>query len=666
MKVSSHVGVITQLLVSMAPMAYGKPSWVDYLVHFPASGVGNFTRLWSGNHRFKGGSISGKFTVGNHSYYSCSLEARGDDCMEMIPGMLGAGMVGCFYGGNALTLEAPSSSHWQSTPTPSGIQVKTPVCGCYQLYGFEQPQSVSDANGIHDPYCFTAECMNAPDACQKWNSKAYFVVVTTSLESLMFFAMLGFEVYLILGLKAAGASLLTTTGTTLISATAGTFFGLMFCASYPIMYAAKSWWYLDNIGVPVGLTFMACFGCTAFLNVALMWLDVARSSKTLRKTGTNISRGPRRFVAAFVLVIFVFLVITMGILKDYFIGGAISIIFIIIIAVIYAVGARELEQAMSTSGQGRRKSSQLQKIISTSRRMQAIMYTFIVVDVVYALSSGYRDVRPIFALWVHMFGVVGILGSWVGQLATVIDYVRDATLITRGFSRNTSSTSSSIAPSSSRQTPGERSQLYTATATSATIGNVDNEVGNDQSQTPSKTSWSDETKSAGPKRRDSRRYSITYAAERELDPQATVNEIISKQLAPMVVVPLADFRAHGAIPRSNTTLDEDGASSSRVAMGSASSISQPREDGWTVVFVSHRWWGGNHPDDQKRHLKHGIICRGIDSLIHHDKLDANRVAVWIDCKFLLAPYGSSSAVLLPCSLCVCENSKPAVTRNSNL
>ena len=60
------------------------------------------------------------------------------------------------------------------------------------------------------------------------------------------------------------------------------------------------------------------------------------------------------------------------------------------------------------------------------------------------------------------------------------------------------------------------------------------------------------------------------------------------------------------------------------------SISQPHEAGWIVVFISHRWWGGNHPDDKERKLKHGIICRGIEALIRRDKLDASRVGVWID------------------------------------
>ena len=114
------------------------------------------------------------------------------------------------------------------------------------------------------------------------------------------------------------------------------------------------------------------------------------------------------------------------------------------------------------------------------------------------------------------------------------------------------------------------------------------------------------------------------------------HQIINAATAPFFVVPFLNFRANGAIPRSNTKLGGGIAK-----MGSTTSISQPHEEGWSVIFVSHRWWGGKHPDltqssmygkssNLKRNLKHGIICRGIEALIKHDKLDPERVAIWID------------------------------------
>ena len=48
------------------------------------------------------------------------------------------------------------------------------------------------------------------------------------------------------------------------------------------------------------------------------------------------------------------------------------------------------------------------------------------------------------------------------------------------------------------------------------------------------------------------------------------------------------------------------------------------------VHAKHRWWGGKHPDDEKRNLKYGIICRGIEALIKRDSLDPERVGIWMD------------------------------------
>ena len=121
-----------------------------------------------------------------------------------------------------------------------------------------------------------------------------------------------------------------------------------------------------------------------------------------------------------------------------------------------------------------------------------------------------------------------------------------------------------------------------------------------------------------------------FTAERGLDANKTVAEIVNKQLAQMMIIPFVLFRAFGAIPRSNSTKTNNGDADDIAKMGSAASISQPHEAGWIVVFISHRWWGGNHPDDKERKLKHGIICRGIEALIRRDKLDASRVGVWID------------------------------------
>ena len=49
-----------------------------------------------------------------------------------------------------------------------------------------------------------------------------------------------------------------------------------------------------------------------------------------------------------------------------------------------------------------------------------------------------------------------------------------------------------------------------------------------------------------------------------------------------------------------------------------------------TATTQHRWWGGKHPDDEKRNLKYGILCRGIEALIKRDNLDPESVGIWID------------------------------------
>ena len=102
-----------------------------------------------------------------------------------------------------------------------------------------------------------------------------------------------------------------------------------------------------------------------------------------------------------------------------------------------------------------------------------------------------------------------------------------------------------------------------------------------------------ETKSA--ENVSSRRGSLTtLAADDSIDSIAAVGNIVNMILAPMVIVPFFDYLKHGKIPRSNTAKPgtADGAFAK---MGSLKSISQPRTQGWTVIFVSVRSFVSMYP-----------------------------------------------------------------------
>ena len=152
---------------------------------------------------------------------------------------------------------------------------------------------------------------------------------------------------------------------------------------------------------------------------------------------------------------------------------------------------------------------------------------------------------------------------------------------------STASTISKSGRSSASVTPHQ--ELYTATVnTCHTIVALPHEDDSDDAD-DTVTAHEGETKSAEPVQlsRGRRKSIVTLATEYSIDSLAAVGNIVNMILAPMVIVPFFDYLKHGKIPRSNTAKPgtADGAFAK---MGSLASISQPRTQGWTVIFVSVR------------------------------------------------------------------------------
>ena len=103
----------------------------------------------------------------------------------------------------------------------------------------------------------------------------------------------------------------------------------------------------------------------------------------------------------------------------------------------------------------------------------------------------------------------------------------------------------------------------------------------------------------------------SFSGQHSVQADTVLRDIVATQKEEMLVVPMANFLAHGKIPRSN-----EGAT-------------RPRRPDDIVVFVSHRWWGNNHPDDTDQ-TKFGVICRALARLASQKSLDQTRVAVWMD------------------------------------
>ena len=89
-----------------------------------------------------------------------------------------------------------------------------------------------------------------------------------------------------------------------------------------------------------------------------------------------------------------------------------------------------------------------------------------------------------------------------------------------------------------------------------------------------------------------------------------MNSIMEKGKLPMVVVEYAALVAAGKLPRS-----DDNATRTPYASD-------------VIVFVSHRWWGGNEPDING--IKYGLLIRGLQALAATEGYDLNNVVLWID------------------------------------
>ena len=107
---------------------------------------------------------------------------------------------------------------------------------------------------------------------------------------------------------------------------------------------------------------------------------------------------------------------------------------------------------------------------------------------------------------------------------------------------------------------------------------------------------------------------------------------------PMLVMPYARFKEQGRIWKSTSTWRADAFRNGWLL------THEPGANGFVTVYVSHRWWhsppgrpagvidwgGPDHAEGANTNLKWKMLCAAVEALIARDKLDENRVALWID------------------------------------
>ena len=296
--------------------------------------------------------------------------------------------------------------------------------------------------------------MNHADACTQFSGPSYLMLIGTYIEIISTFLLVFFGIYLLVGLIIKKNSLKNTTGSTLINLVLAGFFQILWEIAYPIAIQGKTFAWLDDVGVSVGLCFTAVFACFGMMNLSLMWLDVARASKTMKKSGTNLSKKPLIVVIVISILFFIVMTLFWTILKNYMAGGLAAIAFMLSIGISYLIGARELDSVMSGASK-EKKSPRLLKIINTARQMFGFVILFVISDVVYALTSNARPRNGAAAVYIHLIAILLIMGSNIIIFWYVLEYIRDTTLVKRGFKRKEGSKGGTSATSATTTTAAD-------------------------------------------------------------------------------------------------------------------------------------------------------------------------------------------------------------------
>ena len=183
--------------------------------------------------------------------------------------------------------------------------------------------------------------------------------------------------------------------------------------------------YVSNIGLGVFFVF-------ASLNVSLMWIQVARRTKHMQKAGTNVGRW-RTFVLVFgTLQGLVLLITTIFGMSD--IASGLTILTLVIITIIYWVGAYKLSRAARLAVRGNKKSkgaSAIRRVIYTALGIGVCALIYIAGAGLYVLNYSANDGVVLAA------GVQMLLFSVTGCEILILKYVRSTSKKTTKASKST-------------------------------------------------------------------------------------------------------------------------------------------------------------------------------------------------------------------------------------
>jgi hypothetical protein len=148
-------------------------------------------------------------------------------------------------------------------------------------------------SGKYDINCHTLGAVNGSDGSAQpgcsniaWPGQMMEAVFVFQAIAGLYFT--GMCIYLIAGLRSKGADICNATGSTIIFS----------ACLFPMMLLWYSFFFftpllgghdMSVLSLAIGLPGMGTFMLIAWLNLALMWIQVAESSKSLKSSGKNIS-----------------------------------------------------------------------------------------------------------------------------------------------------------------------------------------------------------------------------------------------------------------------------------------------------------------------------------------------------------------------------------------
>eukprot|EP00947_MAST-08B_sp_MAST-8B-sp1_P006575 g6575.t1 len=247
-----------------------------------------------------------------------------------------------------------------------------------------------------------------------------------------------------IGLKKKKAPTTNATGSTLFFGIIATFFLILWTVYYlwfPFQGASAG---INTASLSIGIPGSACFAAISFMNLALMWLQVAAGSKSLKKTGSNLGKKPLIIVIVFSVLFCLLMVIFFGPVNNKTVGSAIALIFIIGIMAAYLIGSKDLANALENNLKpGQKRSPRVLRIIKTGRDVAWCLISFVVFNLGYAVvftlknlavpTDGDNKPAPAAALNpIHSIAITGLIMSINAGVVVEFLYLADATAKSRG------------------------------------------------------------------------------------------------------------------------------------------------------------------------------------------------------------------------------------------